>query len=82
VTIIIDPVRLTGLKQAAYVMGCIVRNDSEEQITRMLGGDEQLFDMWKSFLKHNQWMTETMQGWSVTSKGAMWGKRVGSAGTF
>jgi hypothetical protein len=78
-TTFINPVQLAGLKQVVYVMGCLAGNDSEEQIVRMLGGDEQLFDMWKSFLHHNQWMTESMQGWSVTSKGAMWSKRVTTA---
>lgn len=74
-TTIIDPVQLAGLKQAVYVMGCLVRNDREEEIIRMLGGDAQLFDMWKLFLRHNQWMTETSEGWSITAKGAMWNKR-------
>ena len=74
-TTIIDPVQLAGLKQAVYVMGCLVRNDREEEIIRMLGGDAQLFDMWKLFLRHNQWMTETSEGWSITTKGAMWNKR-------
>jgi hypothetical protein len=78
-TSIINPVQLAGLQQAACVMGCLVRNDSEEQITRMLGGDEQLYDMWNSFLKYDQWMSETMQGWSVTANGAMWSKRVTTA---
>jgi hypothetical protein len=78
-TSIINPVQLAGLKQAVYVMECLVRNDSEEEIVRMLGGDDQLFDMWKSFLKHNQWMTESMQGWSITAKGAMWNKRATTA---
>ena len=73
---IIVPAQLVGLKQAAYVMGCLVRNDSEQEIVKMLGGDEQLYDMWKSFLKHNRWMEETTVGWSVTAKGAMWDKRV------
>jgi len=73
-----NPVRLPGLQQAAYIMGCLVRNDSEDQIVTSMGGDNQLFHMWKSFLKHNQWMTETVAGWSVTEKGATWNKRVAS----
>ena len=77
-TSIKHPVQLAGLKQAVYVMECLVRNHSEEQIVRMLGGDEQLFDMWKSFLLHNQWMEETMQGWSVTAKGLIWNKQIAS----
>jgi hypothetical protein len=77
-TTIIDPVRLVGLKQAAYVMGCLVRNDSEAQVILTLGGDAQLYHMWKSFLRHNQWMTETTHGYSITAKGSMWNKRVES----
>jgi hypothetical protein len=42
-TTIIDPVRLVGLKQAAYVMGWLVRNDTEAQVILALGGDEQLY---------------------------------------
>jgi hypothetical protein len=75
-TSITTPIHLSGLNQAAYVMGCLLRNDSENQIVEMLGGDEQLYDMWKSFLKHNQWMTKTTEGWSATAKGTMWSKRV------
>jgi hypothetical protein len=75
-TTINDPKQLAGLEQASYVMKSLVSNDSEEQITRTLGGDKQLFEMWKSFLKHNQWMTESKHGWSVTEKGAMWTMRV------
>ena len=78
-TTIIDPVRLVGLKQAAYVMGSLVRNDSEAQIILALGGDAQLYHMWMSFLRHNHWIAETMQGeYSITAKGSMWSKRVES----
>ena len=75
---LIDPVRLLGLKQAAYVMECLVKGQSEDEIVKMLGGDEQLFDMWKSFLKYNQWMTTEMEGWSMTGKGTEWSKRLTS----
>jgi hypothetical protein len=78
-TTIIDPIKLAGLKQAAYVMGCLARNDSEQQIIETLDGDAQLFDIWKSFLRHNQWITETTEGWSVTAKGSMWSKRATTA---
>ena len=79
-TTIINPVQLAGLKQAAYVMGCLARNDSEDQIVERLGGDAQLYEMWKSFLRHNQWMAETTGGvWSVTAKGSMWSNRVTAA---
>lgn len=78
-TSMVNPVQLAGLKQAAFVMGCLARGLSGEEIVRMLEGDEQLFDMWKSFLKHNEWMTETFEGYSITGKGAMWNKRITQA---
>jgi hypothetical protein len=78
-TSIINPVQLAGLKQAAFVMECLVRGRSEEEIVRMLGGDEQLFNMWKLFLKHNEWMVETFKGYSITAKGSLWNKRITSA---
>ena len=46
---IVNPLLLVGLKQAVYVMGCLVRHDDENEIVRELSGDKQLFDMWKSF---------------------------------
>ena len=75
-TTIINPTQLVGLRQAAYVMGCLARYDSESQIILTLGGDAQLYEMWKLFLKHNQWIEESTQGWSTTAKGSMWSKRV------
>lgn len=78
-TTIVDPIKLAGLKQAAYVMGCLASNDSEQQIIESLGGDAQLYKMWKLFLKHNEWIIETAGGWSPTPKGALWNKRVTTA---
>lgn len=75
-TTIIDPAQLAGLKQAMYVMESLFRNDSKEQIVKVLDGDEQLYNMWKLFLKNNNGITETMEGWAVTGKGAMWNRRV------
>jgi len=78
-TSIIKPAQLSGLKQAACVMRCIVRNDNEAKIVETLGEDQQLFDMWKLFLQHNNWITITKQGWSMTPKGAAWNKQVTTA---
>jgi hypothetical protein len=77
-TVIIDPVKLAGLQQAAYVMDCLVKQHNEEEIVKMLGGDEQLFDMWKSFLKYNRWIESEMEGWSMTEKGREWNRRLAS----
>jgi hypothetical protein len=78
-TTIIEPVRLAGLKQAVYVMDCLVKGHSEEQIAITLGDDKQLVSMWLLFLKHNHWIEETMNGWSLTAKGRIrCGKNVNS----
>jgi len=71
-TTIIEPDMLVGLKQAVYVMDCLVKGHREEQIAITLGGDKQLVSMWLLFLKHNHWMEETMSGWSLTAKGKSW----------
>lgn len=70
-----DPARLVGLKQAVYVMECLVKGQSEEEIVRTISGDEQLVTMWISFLKHNHWIAETNGGWSSTAKGVAWSRR-------
>ncbi|MFY3742136.1 MAG: hypothetical protein HMLIMOIP_002600 [Candidatus Nitrosomirales archaeon] len=71
-TTVIDPVRLAGLKQAVYVMECLVKGNNEEEIAIALGNDKQLVSMWILFLKHNHWIEETMGGWSITVKGQKW----------
>jgi hypothetical protein len=73
-----NPVQLAGLKQAAYVMKCLVEGYTEEEIVKILGKDQQLVVMWISFLRHNQWMEKSMEGWSMTAKGVVWSKHVTS----
>lgn len=67
---------LRGLKQAIYVMECLIKGQTKEQIVRTLEGDEQLVTMWISFLRHNKWMEETSGIWSTTLKGAKWSNRM------
>ena len=71
----LDPVRLAGLKQATYVMQCLTKGQSWQEIAMSLGGDEQLVTMWISFLKHNHWITETKEGWFTTAKGIAWSSK-------
>ena len=71
-TIVVEPNRLSGLRQAVYVMDCITTGQTREQISKTLGGDTQLVAMWLSFLQHNHWMIEGFDGWAVTTKGAKW----------
>jgi predicted transcriptional regulator len=72
----LDPVRLAGLKQATYIMQCLTTGQSGQQIAMALGGDEQLVSMWVSFLRHNHWIMKKREGWSVTSKGEEWTKKI------
>jgi len=78
-TTVIDPVQLAGLKQAAYVMECLVTGQSKEEIAIAFGGDKQLVAMWILFLKHNHWIAETKEGWSITAKGMLLSRRITSA---
>jgi len=74
----LDPVRLVGLKQAMYVMECLTKGQSEQQIANTMGDDKQLVRMWISFLQHNHWMESGVNGWFVTTKGAAWINRYNS----
>lgn len=65
-----------GLKQAIYVMECMIEGQTKDQIARSLEGDEQLVTMWIFFLKHNKWMKETSGIWSTTLKGTEWSNRM------
>lgn len=79
-TTVIDPIRLAGLKQAIYVMQRLTEGQSKEDISASLANDEQLVKMWILFLKHNHWIEEGLNGWSITAKGRTWcGKYVDSA---
>jgi hypothetical protein len=44
-TTVIDPAKLSGSKQAHYVMQCLVNHIDPKEIVRRLDGDEQLYDM-------------------------------------
>jgi hypothetical protein len=55
--VIMDPVKLTGLDQVTYVMGCFVKNDNEALIVKMLASDVQLHNMRNLFLHPNRRMT-------------------------
>lgn len=71
----LDPIRLTGLKQATYVMQCLTKGQSEQQIANTMGDDKQLVKMWAFFLTHNHWMIREGEGWFTTAKGADWSRR-------
>ena len=67
----INPDRLLGLRQASFVMDCLVHHHSEEEIAQKLGGDEQLARMWILFLQQNHWVVEKRGVWTITGKGSL-----------
>ena len=69
---IIDPLRLSGLKQAAYVLDCLQNGLDENEIASKFEGDRQLVKMWISFLRHNHWMERPDGKWTATAKGREW----------
>lgn len=70
------PFKLAGLKQATYISQCLAKGQDRAEVILSFGGDEQLVDMWISFLKHNHWVVEGTDGrWSVTPKGKIWNSR-------
>lgn len=78
-TTVIEPGSLSGLKRAAFIMHLITTGQRMDEITVALGGDEQLVNMWFSFLRHNHWIIEASDGWAVTAKGSMWNKKITDA---
>ena len=75
-TTTINPDRLSGLKQACFVIDSLVAHYNEEAIAQKLGGDAQLARMWILFLQHNHWVTETSGVWTITGKGSLWRNKV------
>jgi hypothetical protein len=77
----VNAIELVGLKQAAYVLRCLVEGQSKKEVVSAFEEDEQLVDMWILFLKHNHWMEESSNGrWSLTAKGQVWAGKVGTNG--
>ena len=71
----INPLQLRGLKQAFYVLHCLEEGRSNEEIIQKFDGDEQLVDIWISFVKHNHWIAQDSLGqWRLTEKGRKWAR--------
>jgi len=66
--------RLGGLKKAMYVPQCLDRGQTRKQIVEALNGDEELLDVWTSFLMQYDWVEQQSgsETWSVTPKGREW----------
>ena len=66
--------KLSGLRQAIYVMKCLDSGEYFEQIIEKFGGDEQLVKLWMSFLLHNKCIQNPAidHKWLITDKGKRW----------
>jgi len=65
---------LGGLKKAIYVLQCLDRGQTRMQIVEALNDDEELVDVWFSFLMQYDWIKQNGDSdeWSVTPKGREW----------
>jgi hypothetical protein len=71
--------KLSGLKCAVYLLDCIIRDESKTEIVRKFDGDEQLVDMWMSFIRHNYWIAQkngSNHQWVMTEKGRKWARKL------
>ena len=69
------PKKLSGLRQAIYIMKCLDRGEYFEQIVQKFEGDEQLVRLWMSFLLHNKCIQKNPalnHKWLITDKGKSW----------
>jgi hypothetical protein len=67
-----NPLGLSGLRQAVYILECLEKGETEEQIVERFEGDEQLVKMWTLFLFHNRWIEHPDGRWETTGKGREW----------
>ena len=70
----VEPSKLRGLRQAAYVLDCLIDGKTESEIAITFEGDKQLARMWVSFVLHNHWVQEQISDdrtthWVATDKG-------------
>lgn len=65
---------LGGLKTWIYILQCFYKGQSRKQIVKALNGDEELVDVWISFLMQYDWIEQHYESdeWTVTLKGREW----------
>lgn len=65
---------LGGLKKALFILHCLQKGQTRKQIVELLNGDDNLFDIWISFLMQYDWIEQRNESeeWYVTSKGKEW----------
>ena len=57
-----------------FVLQCLDRGQTRKQIVELLNGDEDLLDVWISFLMQYDWIRQEIESdeWSVTPRGREW----------
>lgn len=63
---------LAGLRQGAYISQGLANGQTREDLVFSLGVDEQLVDMWMSFLGNDHWIERREGKWLLTAKGKIW----------
>jgi len=80
-TSIVNPVSLSGLTQALFVMEGVVKGHTEDQMAVVFHDDKHLVSMWILFLEDNHWIEQGLNGWAVTPTGQMWSKNISESAT-
>lgn len=79
----INPLKLSGLHQAEYVLNCMIEGQSRETTINKFEGDEQLVQMWILFVVHNHWIEKNKVGaLALTEKGRRHLEEYKSASSF
>jgi hypothetical protein len=74
---------LVGLRQGAHISQCLTKGQTREDLVSYLEGDEQLVDMWISFLNNDHWIEWSQgNGWSFTAKGKLWSDKLSLSTTL
>jgi hypothetical protein len=65
------PERLSGLRQAMYVLSQIQSGTTLDSIVRACDDDRQVIDIWITFLKERDWIVRDVSTdrWALTEKG-------------
>lgn len=70
-----SPARLSGLKQATYILEQLAEGKMPPQIVDNLDNDSQLVEIWIDFLVDIKWIERDktcLEAYTVTEKGKRW----------
>jgi hypothetical protein len=67
-----DPSKYSGLQLPSYILVCLAKGQSQEQIASRFPEDGELVGLWVSFLRRNHWAEKVDGRFSITPKGQAW----------